>query len=215
MIESFGTKGIVDLKAGVVKGRGTQIDLETGEIGIHSTPIISGDIAIVGSAMREGATVETHDNTKGLVRAYDVRTGQAAVAVRHHSSARIVRQRHLAERIVGDQRQRRRLDADHRRRRARPRLPAGRNAIVGLLRRPSPGEQPLCRESRLRGSQDRPAQVAFPVRAPSDLELRHVVGAAAGRRDHRRQAAQSRRRAQQAGMAVCVRSRHRAAGVAD
>jgi quinoprotein glucose dehydrogenase len=76
MIESFGTKGIVDLKAGVVKGRGTQIDLETGEIGIHSTPIISGDIAIVGSAMREGATVETHDNTKGLVRAFDVRTGK-------------------------------------------------------------------------------------------------------------------------------------------
>ncbi len=75
-IESFGTKGIVDLKSGVVKGRGTPIDLETGEIGIHSTPIVSGDIAIVGSAMREGATVETHDNTKGLVRAYDVRTGK-------------------------------------------------------------------------------------------------------------------------------------------
>ncbi len=76
LVESFGTKGILDLKAGVVKGRGTQIDLETGEIGIHSTPIISGDIAIVGSAMREGATVETHDNTKGLVRAFDVRTGK-------------------------------------------------------------------------------------------------------------------------------------------
>jgi glucose dehydrogenase len=75
-VESFGTKGIVDLKSGVVKGRGTPIDLETGEIGIHSTPIVSGDIAIVGSAMREGATVETHDNTKGLVRAFDVRTGK-------------------------------------------------------------------------------------------------------------------------------------------
>jgi quinoprotein glucose dehydrogenase len=75
-IESFGTRGIVDLKAGVVKGRGTPIDLETGEIGIHSTPIVTGDIVIVGSAMREGATVETHDNTKGLVRAFDVRTGR-------------------------------------------------------------------------------------------------------------------------------------------
>src|SRR5262245_3623614 len=75
-IESFGEKGIVDLKAGVVKGRGRQIDLETGEIGVHSTPIIVRDIAIVGSAMREGATVETHDNTKGLVRAFDVRTGK-------------------------------------------------------------------------------------------------------------------------------------------
>jgi quinoprotein glucose dehydrogenase len=76
LIESFGEKGVVDLKAGVVRGRGVQIDLETGEIGIHSTPIVVRDIVIVGSAMREGATVETHDNTKGLVRAFDVRTGK-------------------------------------------------------------------------------------------------------------------------------------------
>jgi quinoprotein glucose dehydrogenase len=75
-IQGFGDRGVVDLKAGVVKGRGRQIDLETGEIGIHSTPIVTGNIAIVGSAMREGATVETHDNTKGLVRAFDVRTGK-------------------------------------------------------------------------------------------------------------------------------------------
>jgi quinoprotein glucose dehydrogenase len=75
-IQGFGDRGVVDLKAGVVKGRGRQIDLETGEIGIHSTPIVTGSIAIVGSAMREGATVETHDNTKGLVRAFDVRTGK-------------------------------------------------------------------------------------------------------------------------------------------
>jgi len=76
MIETFGNKGVVDLKVGVVKGRLQQIDLETGEIGIHSTPIITRDIAIVGSAMREGATVETHDNTKGIVRAFDVRSGK-------------------------------------------------------------------------------------------------------------------------------------------
>ena len=76
VVNSFGTNGIVDLKAGVVKGRGTQIDLETGEIGIHSTPLVAKDIIVVGSAMREGATVETHDNTKGLVRAFDVRTGK-------------------------------------------------------------------------------------------------------------------------------------------
>ena len=54
----------------------SQIDLETGEIGVHSTPTIVKDIVIVGSAMREGATVETHNNTKGLVRAFDVRTGK-------------------------------------------------------------------------------------------------------------------------------------------
>ena len=64
-IETFGDKGVVDLKVGVVKGTGQQIDLETGEIGLHSTPTIAGDVILVGSAMKEGATVESHNNTKG------------------------------------------------------------------------------------------------------------------------------------------------------
>jgi quinoprotein glucose dehydrogenase len=75
-IGSFGTDGVVDLKVGVVKGKGQQIDLETGEIGVHSTPFITRDVVIIGSSMREGATVPTHDNTKGLVRAFDARTGK-------------------------------------------------------------------------------------------------------------------------------------------
>src|SRR5919199_1635924 len=75
-VTSFGKDGIVDLKVGVVKGKGEQIDLETGEIGVHSTPAVVKDTIIVGSAMREGATVSTHNNTKGLVRAFDARTGK-------------------------------------------------------------------------------------------------------------------------------------------
>jgi quinoprotein glucose dehydrogenase len=75
-IAAFGKDGIVDLKVGAVFGKGQQIDLETGEIGIHSTPAIVKDTIIVGSAMREGATVPTHNNTKGLVRAFDARTGK-------------------------------------------------------------------------------------------------------------------------------------------
>jgi quinoprotein glucose dehydrogenase len=76
MISAFGRNGVVDLKEGVYFGKGQQIDLETGEIGVHSTPAIARDTIIVGSAMREGATVPTHNNTKGLVRAYDVKTGK-------------------------------------------------------------------------------------------------------------------------------------------
>jgi glucose dehydrogenase len=76
MIPSFGKQGIVDLKEGVVYGAGQQIDLESGEIGVHSTPTIVKDVAIIGSSFREGATVSTHNNTKGLVRAFDVRTGK-------------------------------------------------------------------------------------------------------------------------------------------
>jgi glucose dehydrogenase len=76
LVNAFGTNGVLDLKVGAVKGKGEQIDLETGEIGVHSTPAIARDVVIIGSAMREGATVSTHNNTKGLVRAFDVRTGK-------------------------------------------------------------------------------------------------------------------------------------------
>jgi len=76
LITSFGTDGIVDLKSGVVFGNRQPIDLETGEIGLHATPTVARDVVIVGSSFREGATVETHNNTKGLVRAFDVRSGK-------------------------------------------------------------------------------------------------------------------------------------------
>ena len=67
--------------------------------------------------MKEGMTITTHNNTKGLVRAFDARTGKCSVDVQHHSAAGRVRQRHMGERLVGGQRQHRRVDADHGRRR--------------------------------------------------------------------------------------------------
>jgi quinoprotein glucose dehydrogenase len=75
-IPAFGKNGVVDLKVGVVYGNGQPIDLETGEIGLHSTPTVVKDTIIVGSSMKEGMTITTHNNTKGLVRAFDVRTGK-------------------------------------------------------------------------------------------------------------------------------------------
>jgi quinoprotein glucose dehydrogenase len=75
-ISGFGKDGIVDLKVGMVTGTGKQIDLETGEAGLHSTPTVVKDVVIVGSSFKEGMTVVTRDNTKGLARAFDVRTGK-------------------------------------------------------------------------------------------------------------------------------------------
>ena len=75
-IPNFGKDGVVDLKVGVFYGNGQQIDLEKGDAGLHSTPIVVKDTVIVGMAMKEGFTVKTHNNVKGQVRAYDVRTGK-------------------------------------------------------------------------------------------------------------------------------------------
>ncbi len=76
MVQAFGEGGVVDLKKGAVFGKGQQIDLETGEIGLHATPTVVKDVVIVGSSFKEGTQVVTHNNTKGLVRAFDVRTGK-------------------------------------------------------------------------------------------------------------------------------------------
>ena len=78
-IPGFGDKGVVDLKVGVMigkDGKQVQVDLEKGEIGLHSTPRVVNDMIIVGSSMFEGLGYLYATNVKGLVRAYDVRTGK-------------------------------------------------------------------------------------------------------------------------------------------
>src|SRR5882762_232018 len=54
VIPSFGTDGMVDLKVGMVTGTGQQIDLETGEAGLHSTPLVVKDTVIIGASFKEG-----------------------------------------------------------------------------------------------------------------------------------------------------------------
>jgi quinoprotein glucose dehydrogenase len=75
-IQSFGRNGIVDLKESALYGKDQPVDLERGEIGVHSTPLVARDMVIVGSSMKEGMTVQTHNNTKGMVTAWDARTGR-------------------------------------------------------------------------------------------------------------------------------------------
>jgi glucose dehydrogenase len=75
-IASFGKNGIIDLKEGVVIGKDKQIDLEKGEIGLHSTPTVVNDTIIVGSSMAEGLGYRYSTNAKGLVRAFDAKTGK-------------------------------------------------------------------------------------------------------------------------------------------
>jgi glucose dehydrogenase len=71
-IPTFGKDGMVDLKLEMDQ----DIDLESGEVGIQSAPVIARDTVIVGAAFREGMTPRTHKNNKGYVRGYDVRTGK-------------------------------------------------------------------------------------------------------------------------------------------
>ena len=77
LVKTFGTGGETDMKTFAVYGTGQPIDLTTGEIGLHSTPAVTkSGIVLVGSSFREGNAPKTHNNTKGLVLAFDVRTGK-------------------------------------------------------------------------------------------------------------------------------------------
>ena len=82
-VATFGKGGMVDLKEGVVFGKlvngkwqQVQIPLVEGEIGTNTPPLVVGDIVVVQSAMAEGLRYEYTNNAKGLVRAYDARTGK-------------------------------------------------------------------------------------------------------------------------------------------
>jgi quinoprotein glucose dehydrogenase len=71
-VPAFGRDGIVDLKADL----DSSIDLATAPVGLHATPIVAGDIVLVGAAFETGANPRSKSNVKGAVRAFDVRTGR-------------------------------------------------------------------------------------------------------------------------------------------
>ena len=71
-VPRFGRNGIVDLKL----DDDQEMDPVTGEIGLHATPVIAGDVVIVGAAHLPGSIPRRRDNDNGYVRGFDVRTGK-------------------------------------------------------------------------------------------------------------------------------------------
>jgi quinoprotein glucose dehydrogenase len=71
-VPTFGKNGVVDLK----QDDDQEIDLITGDIGLHSTPIVAKNVVIVGAAHLTGGVPKSRKNVKGYVRGFDVRTGK-------------------------------------------------------------------------------------------------------------------------------------------
>jgi len=72
LVPSFGNGGLVDLKM----EDDQEIDLVTGEVGLHAAPVVANDVVIVGAAHRPGGVPKSKTNVKGFVRGFDVRTGK-------------------------------------------------------------------------------------------------------------------------------------------
>jgi quinoprotein glucose dehydrogenase len=72
LVPGFGRNGIVDLKLNYDQ----EMDLVTGEVGLHAAPVISGDVVVIGAAHLPGSIPKRQNNEKGYVRGFDVRTGE-------------------------------------------------------------------------------------------------------------------------------------------
>ena len=72
LVRNFGENGVADLKLEADQ----EMDLITGEIGLHATPIVTNDVIIVGAAHLTGSAPKSRRNEKGYIRGYDVRTGE-------------------------------------------------------------------------------------------------------------------------------------------
>ena len=71
-VQAFGADGQVDL----MRDFDQDVDPLSGAVGLHSTPLVTRDVIIVGAAHRTGANPSSKTNVKGYVRGYDVRTGK-------------------------------------------------------------------------------------------------------------------------------------------
>jgi quinoprotein glucose dehydrogenase len=71
-VPSFGDKGVVDLRL----NDDQDMDPVHADIGLHSTPLVSGNTIVVGAAHLNGDIPHSYKNVKGYVRGFDARTGK-------------------------------------------------------------------------------------------------------------------------------------------
>jgi quinoprotein glucose dehydrogenase len=71
-VPSFGDNGVVDLKQNFDQ----DIDPVDSNVGLNATPLVVGDVVVVGASHRPAGSPQSRWDTRGYVRGYDVRTGE-------------------------------------------------------------------------------------------------------------------------------------------
>ena len=72
LVRSFGKDGVVDLKV----DNDQEYDLTTAAVGLNATPLVAGDVVVVGAAHFAAGSPNTRPTAKGFVRGFDVKTGK-------------------------------------------------------------------------------------------------------------------------------------------
>jgi quinoprotein glucose dehydrogenase len=71
-VSGFGVNGVVDLK----QDDDQDMDLVSGEVGLHAAPIVAKDVIVVGAAHLVSVAPRSKANVKGYIRGFDARTGK-------------------------------------------------------------------------------------------------------------------------------------------
>ena len=109
-VPSFGVGGVVDLK----KDDDQDIDLITGEVGLHSTPVVARNVVIVGAAHLTGGVPKKQEKREGLCPRIRCADRQAPLDFSYHSASQRIWKRYLAEGILGLHRKYRRVGTNFR-----------------------------------------------------------------------------------------------------
>jgi quinoprotein glucose dehydrogenase len=72
LVRSFGKDGVVDLKL----DNDQEYDLTAAAVGLNATPLVAGDVVVVGAAHFAAGSPNTRPTAKGFVRGFDVKTGK-------------------------------------------------------------------------------------------------------------------------------------------
>ena len=199
-VPGFGKNGVVDLKLEMDQ----DVDLDTAELGLNATPLVVGDVIVVGAAHRPGGSPRTMRNAKGrarLRRSHGKRLwifhtipqrGEFGYDTWLEGSAEYNGNTGVWAQMSGD-------------------------AELGLVYVPvemptgdyygGNREQPLRRQPRCARRQDREAQVALPDGSPRRLGLGPGMRANPVRHEHERPHRQGDRAADEAGVSLRVQSR--------
>src|SRR5262245_253444 len=210
LIHAFGKDGVVDLKT----EDDQNMDLITGEVGLHATPLVVNDVIVVGAAHLPGGSPRSKTNEKGYVRGYDAKTGKRLwifhTIPRPGEFGNDTWEKDSWS-YTGNAGVWGQMSAD-------PDLGlvlAGRTADRRLLWRQPSRRGPLWRKHRRARREDWPQKVALPACAPRHLGYGHPVRADPCGSQRQRTRGESDRAADEAGVGVRTRSRDRSAGVAD
>ena len=160
-IPTFGDGGRIDLHKDL--GR----DPERQSVVLTTPGVVHKDLLILGGRVSEGLPASPGD-----IRAYNARTGAAAVELPHDSASRRSRLRDVVEGVVARERRRQQLAGHGARRGARDRLRPDGVGGGRLLRRQPARRQPVRELPAGAQRRHRKAHLALPVRAARHLGSR-------------------------------------------